>query len=79
MTREAALELMAGATDMTLAADDPLAALGADSLELLYAVSQIEAVTDARIPDAELVRFRTVGDMAGWIAARLSQETPETP
>ena len=68
MTKQAALELMATAADTALEADDPIAALGADSLELLYAVSQIESATGARIPDADLVAFQTVGDMAAWIA-----------
>jgi len=49
--------------------DSPMSLLGNDSLETLWAIGQIETTFKTKIPDEQLVQFKTIGEMATWLAS----------
>lgn len=55
-----------------LARDTDLAALGLDSLQALELVSWLEERLSVRIPDDELATVRSIADLTGALAARVT-------
>jgi acyl carrier protein len=58
------------ARDAAITAQTELADLGLDSLELMEAGLELEAVVGREFPDDALLKARTVGDVAACIADR---------
>lgn len=71
MTRNVMITLQTinEALDESLSRDDSISKLGNDSLEMLYAINQIESKLDIKIPDTQLVKFVTVGNLVDWIVS----------
>lgn len=52
--------------------------VGADSLELVEFVMELEEAFNIQIPDTDYEKFRTVADVIDYVAAKLEQrQTPE--
>lgn len=47
--------------------------LGADSLDVVELVMEIEKKFDIQIPDQDAETFKTVGDAVGYIAGKLNK------
>ncbi len=47
--------------------DATFAELGADSLDLVDFIMEVESVFDIEIPDEELEKFKNLGDVAKYI------------
>ena len=51
-----------------LTGQEDISSIASDSLEFIFLTQSIERQSGVTIPNQRLVRFTTVGDMAGWIA-----------
>lgn len=70
MTGDAVRQIIADHLDVPLEEVKPealLSDLGADSLDLLSLVSWIDVELDVVVPDSELDKMRTVGDMLTFV------------
>lgn len=64
------LERIRRATGETqLVSTSDMAGLADDSLDLIFCIQQIEEEFSVRIPDEDVVRFVTVGDIEQWLVA----------
>ena len=69
MTKELALSLIEEISEVTpLAMEDSIEACAADSLDFIFLTQGIEKRIGVTIPNEELVKFETVGQMVEWIA-----------
>lgn len=71
MTTEESLKILTVVTipEAPLRLDTPIETIAKDSLDFIWIVNQIEDRIGGEIPNAEIVKVKTVGDIAALMVA----------